>query len=309
MKVFNYKRVMAVICGAAMVVAMMQPSSAYQFFKNQAGTPYKWNVDALPNGTIYWNVDPAAPAIVRESMLACTRAWTHATDGKLKFAEGFGGISVEWDAAGTKIPDTLFLAYAYFSANTTQTITSAKIVINAKNYTWHRGGYTGVGAMVNGLRDANIDSVMLHELGHTLGMDHADRNISAIVGSVTAADLPTMNSVIYPGAESLHLDDETGARELYLGTTNPAENTLQVLASPIKGKAPLNVSFAQFGGDNDSQWDFGDGVTMRGAAAARKFTTPGIYNVEVVCNGKKGTVTVEVEGKTKTKKSRKSRNK
>jgi PKD repeat protein len=67
------------------------------------------------------------------------------------------------------------------------------------------------------------------------------------------------------------------------------------------------VSFAQFGGDADSQWDFGDGVVMRGAAAARKFTTPGIYNVEVVCNGKKGTVAIEVEGKTK--KARRSRNK
>jgi len=307
MKALEIKTLAAIFCGAVLVTVMSQPSSAYSIFKTAGGTPYKWNMATLPNNTIYWTVDASAPVIVRESMLKCTKSWNESTDGVLKFAEGPGGMVVEWDATGAKIPDTLFLAYAYFSSTNQQDITSARIVINAKNYTWQRGGYTGVGPMINGVREANIDSVLLHEIGHTLGLDHSDRNVSAIVGEVSASDLPTMNSVIYPGAESLHNDDQAGARFLYLNETTPVEKKpLQVLASPMKGKAPLVVSFSQFGGDGSTSWNFGDGVNIKGGAAVRKFTVPGTYNVEVECNGQKGTVTVEVEGKA-SKKLRRSR--
>lgn len=307
MKSLALKTLAAIFCGAVLVTVMSQPSSAYSIFKTTAGAPYKWNMATLPNNTIYWTVDVTAPAIVREAMLKCTKEWTESTDGVLKFAEGTGGLVVEWDAVGTKIPDTLFLAYAYFSSTNQQDITSARIVVNAKNYTWQRGGYTGVGPMLNGVREANIDSVLLHEIGHTLGLDHSDRNVGAIVGEVSASNLPTMNSVIYPGAETLHSDDEAGARFIYLNETAPAEKKpLQVLASPLKGKAPLVVSFSQFGGDGSTHWNFGDGVNLKGGAAVRKFTVPGVYNVEVECNGAKGTVTVEVEGKA-SKKLRRSR--
>lgn len=307
MKSSALKTLMAMICGVVLVTLTVQPSSAYTIFKNTAGVPYKWNMTTLPNNTIYWTVDVAAPAIVRESMQKCTKEWNDTTDGVLKFAEGPGGMVVEWDATGVKIPDTLFLAYAYFSSTNQQDITSARIVINAKNYTWQRGGYTGVGPMLNGVREANLDSVLLHEIGHTLGLDHSDRNVSSIIGDVSASDLPTMNSVIYPGAETLHADDEAGARFIYLNETSPtAKAPLQVLASPLKGKAPLVVSFSQFGGDGSTTWNFGDGVNIKGGSAVRRFTVPGVYNVEVDCRGHKGTVTVEIEGKA-SKKLRRSR--
>jgi len=307
MKALKLKSLMAIFCGVALVTLMVQPSSAYSIFKNSTGIPYKWNLATLPSNTIYWTVDASAPAIVRESMLKCTKSWNESTDGVLKFAEGPGGMVVEWDATGVKIPDTLFLAYAYFSSTNQQDITSARIVINAKNYTWQRGGYTGVGPMVNGMREANLDSVLLHEIGHTLGLDHSDRNVSTIIGEVSASDLPTMNSVIYPGAESLHNDDQAGARFIYLNETSPVEKApLMVLASPLKGKAPLVVSFSQFGGDGTTNWNFGDGVNIKGGAAVRKFTVPGVYNVEVDCKGHKGTVTIEVEAKS-AKKVRRSR--
>jgi PKD repeat protein len=242
-------------------------------------------------------------------MIACTQAWADATGGVLKFEEGPGGILADWDASGSMIVDPIYLAYTTFNADATNHIASARLVVNANNYDWQRGGFGGVGAAgTDGKRLANLDSVVLHELGHALGLDHSDKNPAAIVGNETAGDPPTMNSVIYPNAGTLHTDDIAGIRALYDGAAPaPApQSPMTLSASPASGKAPLKVTLKQSGGDVSTTWDFGDGTGTSGAATKHRFTVPGTYTVTATCGQCKGTITIEVTRKGRAAKAPKN---
>jgi hypothetical protein len=287
---------------AALLTAVSLPrnSLGYRVY-NLGGTPCRWNVAALASGTVVWDVGPGAPDMVRQAMLLATQEWSVATGGTLQFAEGPGGIRVEWDADGSRIPDPLFLAYATFTAAGDGRIASALIVINASDYTWRRGGNGGMGAYVDGKREAPLDSVVLHELGHALGLDHSDAAPEALVGQSSPSDLPTMNSVIYPGAQTLHVDDDAGIQSLYGGTrapqTTPEASPLTIVASRVKGRAPLNVTFTELTRSRKTAWDFSDGVALTGAKARHRFMTPGTYTVTARNEGQRGTVVVEVEAR------------
>ena len=268
---------------------------AFQPFMTPVSTPYHWNTTANP--TINWQVGAGAPAIVHDAMGSVFQAWSDATGGAFKFAEGPGGVLVDWDATGAQIPDPLYLAYTTFGSNNTGIIQNAHIIVNAANYTWHRGGFGGVGmAGADGKRDSNLDSVLLHELGHALGLDHSDKNASAIVGTVVPGDPPTMNSVIYPNAGTLHTDDIAGIRSLYQANaaTQTAPSSITLTASVSSGKAPLQTEFSQIGGDASTTWNFGDGSTANGVGAKHTFSANGAYTVTVECQGVQTTATILV---------------
>ena len=293
-----FQTALSILTITAMITwAMSAPVKAFQPFMTSSSTAYHWNL-ALQNGTINWHLADGVPSMAGESMTACMQSWSDATSGAFKFAQGPGGVSVDWDTDGTKIPDPTYLAYTTFNADATGRITDARIVVNAHNYTWHRGGFGGVGPTINGVRDANLDSVILHELGHALGLDHSDKNPAAIVGTLVAGDPPTMNSIVYPGAGSLHDDDKAGIRSLYDTSVHVAPSAITVTPSVTQGtKAPLNVSFTQVGGDASTTWDFGDGSTSTGTSAQHAFTANGTYTVTVDCLGTKATTTILVGSK------------
>lgn len=292
-----------VCCGMlTSIVSLETPVSGFTYYATAAsGSPYCWNEAALPNGVIYWQAAPDAPAIVRDSVNNAAQAWSAAVHGVLQFSEGTGGINIIWDTDGSLIPDSLYLACTNLYVNVPGTITGGRIIINAHDYTWKRSGDGAVGPNVHGVCEADLDSVILHEMGHALGLGHSDNDPSKIVGPWGYGNMPTMNSVILPGAQNLHADDRAGICFIYTGAVPPAAppSPLLVTATPLSGRAPIKVLFREADGDPGTIWDFGDGKAAAGAKAAHRFTAPGVYTVTAQSCGKSGSVIIQVVKKQK----------
>lgn len=167
-------------------------------FLTASGQPFKWNKSALT-----YSFDKKLPDIMRAAFVESSRVWRAACGGNLSFTEVSSGA----DISVSLMPATIdpYLGYTNFSIDQGIYIKAATIQINNSVYKWHRGTPFGVGPIVpkQKTRDSDIDGVMLHELGHALGLNHA-QSISS-----------TMFSVIYPGAETLEPDDIKGLRSIY----------------------------------------------------------------------------------------------
>lgn len=287
-------------------VLLAASSHAFQTFTAPTGKAYTWDLGATPTGAVEWSVAPGAPAIVREAVQAATEAWSQATGGELRFAEGQNGIAVDWDASGSRIPGPFYLAFATFGV-VEDTIISGSIIINASDYEWHRGSPMGVSREANGMRCADLDAVLLHELGHVLGLDHADRNSSLVVGETSLGNMPTMHSVVFPGAETLHADDEAGIRSLYGGAAGSETMAAAIVASASKGIVRGRISFELLNATTQPKWDFGDGLQAVGFAVAHRFAAAGAYTVTATSGGKAATITVEVEKKSRARKPKRTR--
>lgn len=174
-------------------------ASRFAVFKFANGQPVRWN-----KTIITFFVDKALPDVVRPSMIECTRVWRAASGGLLTFNEVAKADNP--DIFVTVMQDLKtepYLGFTNFQLNP-DSIKSSRIEINTNLYRWHRGAPYGVGPQIGtAKRDTDIDGVMLHELGHALGLNHATDRAS------------TMYPTIFPGAETIEVDDVKGLRSIY----------------------------------------------------------------------------------------------
>jgi len=279
--------------------------SAYVIETSASGRPINFREVMKRRGSIGWHISGPAPEMLRESILFATKAWTDASGGTLLFIEDNADyqIDVVWrDTQDAQIERFLALAIANTYENGDRY--RAKIIVNAFNFTFHRD------ESFDGCREqtANLDSVMLHEWGHILGLAHADGDASAIVGEWSPTNLPTMWSVIYPGCSTLHEDDVAGIQALYNAPAeDPEPVKVEATGSGRNGellpKRPVTFTTSEAG---LKRLDFGDGVIAETEAASvvHKFPRAGTYTVSVQANGRSGAVTISVGKKRRLRAER-----
>lgn len=246
------------------------------------GTPYTW-----PQGhVVTWKTTPGSPPMLREAVMDAATKWSEAAGWAIVFSENeqCADVVFHWDWSGEGI-DPYFLGYAWVSM-VEGAIKTGDVVINGSDYDWYRGA-GGVRRQF-GRQAANLDAVVLHEMGHIIGIGHANDNAEEIVGGLDNSDLPTMWFVQYPKADTLHADDAAAVQFLYpggSGTWVPQEDQEPLEAwvvTPQKRVVPRKFVWFQAFSVQPVRWYFGDGSSRRGAKVRHKFRRAGLYVVTAV---------------------------
>lgn len=217
------------------VLLLVSNVFAYEFERNSANKPVKWD-----KTSITWKLnDPS----LRQATTAALEEWAKATGYYLHFEETSSAdadIKVELDSS---LAGYLGQTATYYDPPTT-TILNSTVQVK-----WP------------------MKPILLHEIGHALGMAHATGNYQ---GHVDEYDLPVMFNVIEAYRGSLHLDDILGIRALY-GLTLPVP-TLGVSISNIKG------GLYHLEAANDVSWYANDRSIYMGKSIYKKFRR-GTYSI------------------------------
>lgn len=120
----------------------------------------------------------------------------------------------------------------------------------------------------------SLDRVVLHEIGHALGLGHS-QDTSAVM-------------YFSPIANELSIDDVAGARCIYKSST-PADLSLSITMTG-RGR---NRKFAC---NYPANWSFGDGLTynMQFASVVHHFTARGWYRVSATYLGATQTLNIRI---------------
>lgn len=272
----------------AALIFLSCTAQAYSVFQLPNGHVNSWNTRLAQTGFIAWKIRDGAPPMVRESVLYCLQEWSDASYGHLKFQEGDGGIEILWDTSGASDLSP-YLGFATFRADSDANLVTALIRINASGWAWSRDDPTG---------GMNLDSVMMHELGHALGLGHPIPD--EIVGDYGPGNYPTMWPFVFIGARTLHEDDVAGIRALY-----PSDIVPKDPAPVITVQAPRRANFLKvrmslkFSVDIPyaTTWDFGDGTVLTAEPSTtvkHRWKKPGQYIVTATTNGKSSQRVIDI---------------
>jgi hypothetical protein len=271
------KKMLAIAAVVASLV--LQRAEAFAVLKTKDGGQATWNLRLAAGDCIHWMAKDGCPPIVRESAAFAAASWAEASGYALRFEEGPGGIEIEWETYHQPYLGAARLVFSGYD------IVSARIAING-TWKWQREKAMGADLAA---WTADLDALMLHEFGHCLGLDHADKG-----EIVEGSDLPTMWSYLLPGSETLSLDDVAGITFLYPSVFPQAPATdppsANFYAKRLRVRQP--VAFSVSPADDAAFWDFDDGTTAVGASPTHNFRRNGAYIVSVTSRCQKATVFV-----------------
>lgn len=205
------------------LVLLSGESFAYTFFLRE-GNPLVWEIPTSGVRTIRFAIDPVCPPEFKQSFVKCAGKWSEALGGKIIFEENSEKeifITLKNLTTDQRGQAELFVSDPGKNAF----LHSARISLNA------RYQFSNIST---GKDIINLDALMLHEIGHCLGLHHTSIE-AASHPALKDYDVPTMYYFlsIYPD-DTLHLDDINGVRARY--NLPPLPNLpLMVSCEKIKG--------------------------------------------------------------------------
>ncbi len=170
-----------------------------------SGVPFIVDVDGFPFS------EEATERIVRESF----ETWSEVETSRVTFSDGGRGqfrVSstdrrnvIFFDQTGRDVgapPGSGVIAVTRLNWNSSGEIIDSDIVFNGRDFKFS----TATSAF--GRNEVDLEGVLIHEIGHFLGLDH-----SPLEGST--AIRPTMYPFFFGGERSLSFDDMAGVSSLY----------------------------------------------------------------------------------------------
>jgi PKD repeat protein len=145
----------------------------------------------------------------------------------------------------------------------------------------------------SGYSAATFRSAVLHEVGHTLGLNHPDQFVS-IHSTTTSADWATavMHSVISASKPDVPQTDDVQAVTYYYGTAAvglaPTANFTWAPQNPKTGDL-VTFTDTSSGSPTGWNWDFGDGsAVVTTQTATHSFSTAQTFNVSLTAGSLNG---------------------
>lgn len=184
------------------LIVVLGMSSSFLACGRSIESPLKNDTLAADNNSsvnMHWKtlpvklkMDPTLTQVQRDGLLSAIKTWedavginlididgfdknnVHPNDPESLIADSVNGVYVMKDWASMKGKDVTVLATTIWktSVNNPEIITSADLMFNESHYNW-----IDTLALADEKRDADFETVCLHELGHFLGIPHTAANI------------------------------------------------------------------------------------------------------------------------------------
>ena len=235
-RVFAPLRLLSILIVLAVLVAVSRRANGYALegTKWPAGTVVTFQMGlgsagrTLIDGNTSWDT-AAAPALgAWNNVMARLRYGDTVTSPPVSSGDGVNAVVFSNTVFGQKFGSST-LAVTYWRSSGSNTVEADVLFNRNQQFDSYRGPLR---FGTNGWCIGDIRRVLIHELGHALGLDHPDQHgqhVDAIMNSVTST------------RETLSADDISGAQSMYAAPTSTPTPTPTPTPSP-SGSHFANIS-------------------------------------------------------------------